>query len=302
MLTRLSGRKGRARQPPRHLINCRTFAEVFMIAHEACCIDDCNKPIKFKKDQLCQMHYFRRMRNGHFGLKQRKPSGVKNTNYRYVRSDGYVLIRRENCPISMKSGFIFEHRFVMYEIHGDNLPDCQLCGNPSDWFSRKTHIDHIDEIRSNNSPENLRVLCNSCNVTRTKKAYHSQHNCTSITIGDLTLTANEWSRQPGVSVSGSAIKDRLRRGFSDYEAVYSYKKTHNGNIPKKPETPPKHTRKNSISLTIDGVTKTSAEWSRDDFCRVSEATIRMRKKKGIDDYSCVFGVPISGPNAKRYKP
>lgn len=262
-----------------------------------CSVLGCKKEVSYKADRLCQMHYFRRMRNGHFDLKETKLS--KNGG-KIFREDGYVLVKAPNHPLSGKKGFVFEHRKVVFSKFGWDLPPCEFCGRESDWNSRATHIDHIDENKSNNKPENLRVLCNPCNVARSRTEPHKWEHCTAITIGCKTMTATEWARQDDVKVAGSTIIRRLKLGASPSEAVYGEKKTHNGGKQKKrPPPPPKYTRKNAINLTIAGVIKTSAEWSRHPDCRVSDGTIRNRVKSGMDHHSCVFEPPRSG---RRFPP
>lgn len=265
-----------------------------MKSHGTCTVQDCERPAHYKQDMICQMHYFRRMRNGGFDLKKTK---YEKQGY-YEHSNGYRLLVMPDHPLARKGGEVFEHRVVAFEKYGFDLPPCEFCGAESDWFTRKTHIDHVDEDRANNHPDNLRVLCNSCNTKRTKKIYHSYDHCMSVTVDGVTMTPTEWSRQPRVSVTAATIRHRIASGYSHKEAVYSPKKTHNGNERKRPPCPPKHTRRNAVSLTIDGVKKTSAEWSRHPDCNVCDSTIRMRKRKGLSDRDCVFGPPRTGFKAR----
>lgn len=239
-----------------------------------CKVDGCEKPVHFKLDQLCQMHYFRRMRYGTFEL-TRKPGREQ-----YVRSDGYVMIhRRGHRFASKKNHYAFEHRVVAYEKYGDTLPDCELCGIPLDWSVAV--IDHIDEVKTNNDPSNLRPLCNLCNISRTERLGISYPGAVPIDYEGRTMTATEWSREPGVNVHGATILRRLREGATPEQAIYGKKITHNGNRPpKRPPPAPKTSRSNAVNIEIDGVLKTTAEWSRDPRCEVSDATLRNRVKDG----------------------
>jgi len=192
---------------------------------QKCRIDDCSKPVKFKGQSLCQMHYFRFRRTGRFSINVLVP-GEKRT----IHSAGYVIIRMPDHPLAKKGGSLYEHRKVIYDIYGDNLPPCQICGADSKWHSRKTHIDHIDRNKSNNSKENLRVLCNACNSRRDRKPDYEYKRVTGITIGDQTKTARAWAKEPGVRFCGASILRRYKRGLSGWESVYGEKLTHNGGI------------------------------------------------------------------------
>jgi 5-methylcytosine-specific restriction endonuclease McrA len=220
------------------------------------------------------MHYFRRMRYGTFEL-TRKPGRE-----RFIRSDGYVMVHaRGHRFASLRNHYAFEHRVVAYAKYGDTLPDCGLCGIPLDWSIAV--IDHIDEVRTNNAPSNLRPLCWKCNIQRTERLGISYPNALAVEFNGKTLTPTEWAREPGVKVHGATIRKRLQMGATPEQAIYGAKITHNGNLPpKRPPPAPKHTRRNSVNIGIDGELKTSAEWSRDSRCEVSDATLRNRVKGG----------------------
>ena len=89
-----------------------------------------------------------------------------------------------------------------------------------------TYVDHIDENKLNNNLSNLRVLCNSCNVTRPKKNYFKGGKYEGIEFNGETKTAEEWSRSDGVFVRGSTIKRRLKSGLSVYGSLFMDKITH----------------------------------------------------------------------------
>lgn len=266
-----------------------------MKSHGTCTVKDCDRPAHYKQEMICQMHYFRRMRNGSFDLRETK---YEKQGY-YEHSNGYRILVMPDHPLARKSGEVFEHRVVAFDKYGWDLPSCEFCGAESDWFTRKTHIDHIDENRANNHPNNLRVLCNPCNVRRTEKTYHRYEHCEAVTIDGVTRTPTEWARQPGVDVHAATIRHRIKSGYNPYDALYAPKVTHNGNKRKSPPCPPKHTRRNAVNLVIDGVKKTSSEWSKHPLCLVSDATIRYRKRRGVADKECVFAAPKTGPNKSK---
>ena len=189
-------------------------------------------------------------------------------------------------PLADSTGQVWEHRKIVYDRIGDVVPPCELCGKPLTW--QVAHIDHIDEDPSNNDPKNLRPLCSTCNTHRSMKLplyLHKGHR--GITFDGETKTANEWARDPRIKVAGHVISQRKRRGMSDYDALFSPKLTHNGKRPPLPPKP-KHHRSNAIALTINGVTQTAQEWSRDPRCTVTDGAIRMRVRQGWDHERAVF--------------
>lgn len=190
-----------------------------------CSIQGCNKKIYYKTRQLCQMHYFRHMRNGQYELIRHRKKFV-------VQSSGYIKAYVGGHVLACKDGYVYQHRLVVFDKYGIELPPCELCGALSNWFSRDTHIDHIDCNKKNNAPENLRVLCNRCNVKRTKRTPELEPNAMLLTVDGRSLTATQWAREPNVKVTGATIRRRLKCGFSDFDAIYKEKVTHKHSVPK----------------------------------------------------------------------
>lgn len=151
---------------------------------------------------------------------------VRKRQYRITRGQrGYVSVYEPKHPLAQYGGYVYEHRFVMYKKYGSVLPPCAMCEAIVDW--KTVHVDHIDERRNNNEEANLRILCRGCNTHRNRKERHKEPGKTSLTANGKTMTASEWSRQPGVVVSNSTIMYRKRNlGFSDYDAIYSPRVTH----------------------------------------------------------------------------
>ncbi len=192
-----------------------------------CSVDGCNNEVlAYRTQGVCQKHYFRFRRYGTYDLT--KKGKIK---YRLTNPDGYQRLYEPTHPLSTKGGYVYEHRMVVYDKYGVDLPDCELCGNKTDWNT--CVIDHKDDDVTNNFPDNLRPVCNWCNTSRGihKEAY-VYYPGTSITLDGKTMTASEWARQPGVVVSRVTIIARKRSGASDYDAVYGKKKTHNGSMTK----------------------------------------------------------------------
>ncbi|HAC30696.1 MAG TPA: HNH endonuclease [Marinobacter hydrocarbonoclasticus] len=187
-----------------------------------CKIAGCGKPIRYKSQQVCQMHYFRNMRTGSYDLK------AKSRQQRRENQKGYQLIWSPQHPLRDSQGYVYEHRAVMYRIKGDDCGSCALCGKPESWST--CHVDHIDENIKNNAAQNLRVLCRGCNVFRGRTPESYQNLCD---VGLLEHegkrdTAHGWSKDPRVSVNGSTIRRRKRKGWSDHKALFTPSRTYRG--------------------------------------------------------------------------
>jgi len=173
-----------------------------------CTIGGCNKKIAYAERQICQMHYFRYMRNNTYDT-------IKKRTYRTLHSNGYIKLYEPDHELSASDGNIYEHRYVYYEKISKTISECEMCGKEINW--KIGHIDHIDENRSNNNEENLRPLCNGCNVYRNRKL-DSNVKCL-VTYKNRTMSCHAWGRQPDVKVSGHTIRRRIDKGQSPKEAI-----------------------------------------------------------------------------------
>jgi len=255
-----------------------------------CKVEGCDRECKhYPGKGICQMHYFRMMRYGTY-----ETTKVGKRKERTENDMGYQMLHRPDHPLAMANGSVYEHRAVVYERYGEVLPDCELCGKRLTWET--AHIDHIDEDVRNNHDSNLRPLCNPCNTLRGRYKYpeHLRKGRIALTFEGETKTANEWARDPRVSVTNTTITRRKREGMSDYDCLFAPKITHNGRLPVKKPNPPKYTRKNSIALEWNGERKTAAEWSRDPRVSVSDGTIRNRVKAGMSVQETLFNPPDIG--------
>jgi len=187
-----------------------------------CKIDNCKNDVLYKKDMVCQKHYFRFMRYGTYDLTR------VGAAFRRSNPAGYQVLYIPNHPLAHKGAYVYEHRAVIYKKYGDNLPNCELCGKPCSWAPYTTHIDHIDKDVTNNREENLRVLCNSCNTRRdfNQQVIDSIHGKHMITFNGKTLSAEAWSREPNVNVKGATIIRRISKELSIEDCLFGEKKTH----------------------------------------------------------------------------
>lgn len=185
-----------------------------------CKIDGCEKEIRYRERQICQMHYFRYMRTGMYSLKER------TRKYRHQNPAGYQRIYEPDHPLKDTCGYVSEHRFVVYNHYGENIPDCELCGKPTFWDT--CHIDHIDKDTSNNVFDNLRPVCRPCNTMRSRNdtPQHERKNSYPIEYDGKIDTAAGWARDERVNIAGATIRFRLRKGMSVEEALFSPRITH----------------------------------------------------------------------------
>lgn len=178
-----------------------------------CKIDGCKNKVMYKKDGVCQKHYFRKMRYGTYELTSKRK-------YRVQNPAGYQKLYEPSHQLSNSDGYVYEHRFVYFNSDY-SVDKCELCSKDINWNT--LHIDHKDEDVTNNKLENLRPLCRGCNVFR-------GHNNTSmgktfIEYDGERLTPSQWARKKEVKVTPSTIKNRWDKGLSPYECIYGERKT-----------------------------------------------------------------------------
>jgi 5-methylcytosine-specific restriction endonuclease McrA len=162
-----------------------------------CDVDGCEKPARSGSAAYCKMHYHRMYR---YGTLERTTKAN-----RYIGRDGYVYIGAQR-----------EHRIVYRNHHGDRVPPCWGCGKPLSWdMGKGMHIDHINEDRTDNRISNLRASCYQCNVQRS-----ARHNVYRLTVGGVTKPLPEWMSDPRVSVRAETVRNRIRRGWTDEDALF----------------------------------------------------------------------------------
>ena len=183
-----------------------------------CKVDGCEKDARYKSQCVCQKHYFRFMRTGAYDLAEKKgPMKTREWN-------GYIRVHEPDHPLADMNGYVAEHRKVVYDRIGESLSECELCKKPVDWTT--VHIDHKDDNRKNNAPDNLRPLCNGCNTRRGYPEQHTVAGRLAITYQGETKTPQEWARDPRVSIPGHTIRHRFKAGMTAEQALFSERKTH----------------------------------------------------------------------------
>lgn len=180
-----------------------------------CKIDGCSRDLMYQEQQVCQMHYFRFMRNGHYNL---TPATRK---YRVQNPAGYQKLFEPRHKLANSDGYVYEHRMVYHDQVDINPVACSMCGKRIDWGS--LHIDHIDDDVTNNCKSNLRATCRACNTMQGHS--HTSYGKNFVTVMGFSLSAHTWSRHPACSVSGATILRRLRSGLTAFDSVFNESKT-----------------------------------------------------------------------------
>ena len=180
-----------------------------------CKVDGCGRSAMYKEKRLCQMHYFRFMRNGSYDL---LPT---SRIYRRQNPAGYQMLFEPNHKLSHSNGYVYEHRMVYHDQIDDNPKNCSICGKGIDWQS--LHIDHIDDDVTNNCSSNLRATCRACNTMQGHNEASFGSNI--VTLMGFSLPAHTWARHPKCTVSGTTILKRIRSGLPVFESVFNKSKT-----------------------------------------------------------------------------
>lgn len=128
-----------------------------------CSVGACAKQSAIKG--MCKAHYYRVYRTG---KTEKKQTG------KFFHTNGYVMLTgKAGHPLAICKGQVLEHRYVYFETHGAGPFSCHWCSVIVTWLD--LHIDHLDEIRSNNAPENLVASCGVCNTNRRKGGKAAGH-------------------------------------------------------------------------------------------------------------------------------
>lgn len=104
----------------------------------------------------CEACYCQLRRTGSLERKMR--------NGKYTTSAGYVAVTSKDHPLATKYGYVYEHRMVAWEKEGGDSPSCFWCGATLEW--KDAVVDHLNEKKDDNRPENLVVSCSNCNRAR----------------------------------------------------------------------------------------------------------------------------------------
>ena len=181
--------------------------------HQKCSADGCDRLSEYGKLKLCQKHYFRFWRTGTVALIPLVPKPLTET------PNGYLTVYGPGHRVGNGKSRVYQHRVVMYEMCGEGPFQCALCSLKVTWET--LHIDHINENKKDNRPDNLRITCISCNTKRTLRSTIAIYEC-----NGKSLSLTGWSKEPGVTVGRARLKQRIDAGICIHDALYLPNKTH----------------------------------------------------------------------------
>lgn len=175
--------------------------ETVLVGNKTCTVDGCLGR-EYHGDGLCTLHYGRRHRANRpqcVAAECGKPSAMREfcwehgerlkkygslerpeTPSRRTNNLGYILVKAPGHVLVGHQGWVFEHRIVLHETIGPGVHACHWCGRSVSWdysYPRDLDalvVDHLDEDRQNNEPDNLVPSCSPCNVARSSLHAKSQ--------------------------------------------------------------------------------------------------------------------------------
>jgi hypothetical protein len=122
-----------------------------------CQVHKCRDEVRSRNSPYCEKHYARARRGAEIET-DRPVVG------RYYLKSGYVKLLLPKHPLADSKGCVYEHRDVAYLKHGGQCPECFWCGRKLAWSVAV--IDHFNEQKADNAPDNLLVSCSQCNRAR----------------------------------------------------------------------------------------------------------------------------------------
>ena len=173
---------------------------------KVCTVEGCEKPLRSSGAAFCGMHYHRLYRFGTLELTRTHRETLRH-------SQGYTLRYAPDHPLTMNRGrhHEYEHRVVYYDLHGEGPFSCYHCQQAVSW--KTLHIDHLNDIKSDNSPTNLVASCGPCNRGRGmwKQAAAMRAKGRILVFDGRAMCVSEWSR--AIGISRHAIMERLKKGW-----------------------------------------------------------------------------------------
>lgn len=136
-----------------------TRARIRREASVQCSTLGCAGLVVFRVDAgLCEACYCFLRRTGRAREPKRQPKLS-------LTKGGYHKRFIPGHPLADGSGMVFEHRAVLHGEIGPGPHPCHWCGGgPLHW--EDIVVDHLNEMKTDNTPSNLVASCNDCNRAR----------------------------------------------------------------------------------------------------------------------------------------
>lgn len=175
------------------------------VRYEKCSAPDCSDRVRSVGTPYCEMHYGRLRRSGTLGL--------RHVPDRRGHSHGYVLLYAPNHALRRASHpYVYEHRVVYHDVHGDGPFRCHWCAAEVTWDMM--HIDHVNGVKDDNQPGNLVASCAICNQQRGKEKMRrtmcERHGVWLEFNGERRIL-KDWARLLGIT--DVSLRGRLVRGW-----------------------------------------------------------------------------------------
>ena len=181
---------------------------------QRCKVEGCKGPASRVGTQLCEMHYYRLRRKG--TVERSLPGPRPNL----LHDHGYILVHAPDHPLAQQltTSRVYQHRVTYYDAYGVGPFSCHWCGGAVGWSDM--HVDHLNDVKSDNAIENLVAACAPCNLKRglpqLKRAMRS-NRAKLIHFDGISLTAGEWAIRIGIS--RQSLLARIRHGWPLARAI-----------------------------------------------------------------------------------
>lgn len=120
-----------------------------------CSVSGCSGKATRVRSGMCERHYCTLRRTG--SLEPKLPRLRK-------LHGGYRRMSDPTHPLSEKTGVMYAHRYAAHQKHNGECPACFWCAAVLRWSTAV--VDHLNEDKTDNHPDNLVVSCNGCNRAR----------------------------------------------------------------------------------------------------------------------------------------